>query len=214
MIIGLTGRKRSGKSTAARYLVENHGFTELSFAAPLKKMALDIDPLVEVVDPDSRRGYTLCEALPQVREVMTYCGDVHLAPLVDAIGWEQAKDQFPEVRRFLQRLGTDGVRNNLGDRIWVNLVEDQIDELWTNDFKNNRPNRPIVIADVRFENEADLICREGGIVIEVVRPGIPAAADTHASEAGVDPDYQVTNHEDHPDQMFGFLSGRMGLLSA
>lgn len=198
MIIGLTGRKRSGKSTAARYLVEHHGFTELSFAAPLKAMAMDIDPIVSANHTAhwSKDGF------------------LRLSDVVEADGWEGAKDRYPEVRRFLQRLGTDGVRNNLGTNIWVQQVEDQLDELWTNDFKNNRPNRPIVIADVRFENEADMVCRNGGIVIEVVRPGIPATTDTHASEAGVEWDYQVTNHEDHPDQMFSFLSGRLGLLTA
>lgn len=35
MIIGLTGRKRSGKSTVAKALVER-GFVEVSFAAPIR----------------------------------------------------------------------------------------------------------------------------------------------------------------------------------
>ena len=38
MIIGLTGLAGSGKSTAARYLVEKHGFTLVKFAGPLKSM--------------------------------------------------------------------------------------------------------------------------------------------------------------------------------
>jgi hypothetical protein len=37
IIITLTGLKGSGKSTAAKYLVDNYGFTEFSFADPLKK---------------------------------------------------------------------------------------------------------------------------------------------------------------------------------
>jgi len=46
MIIGLTGKKQSGKTTAATYLRNNYGFEEVTFAAPLKKMAaimLDVD---------------------------------------------------------------------------------------------------------------------------------------------------------------------------
>ena len=35
ILIGLSGLKRSGKSTVARYLVEQYGFGEVSFAAPM-----------------------------------------------------------------------------------------------------------------------------------------------------------------------------------
>lgn len=38
MIIALNGRAGSGKSTAAQYLVEQHGFTLVKFAGPLKAM--------------------------------------------------------------------------------------------------------------------------------------------------------------------------------
>jgi hypothetical protein len=38
MIIGITGKIGSGKSTAADYLVEKHGYTEYSMAAPLKEI--------------------------------------------------------------------------------------------------------------------------------------------------------------------------------
>jgi hypothetical protein len=37
-IIALTGLAGSGKSTAADYLVENHGFVRVKFAGPLKAM--------------------------------------------------------------------------------------------------------------------------------------------------------------------------------
>lgn len=36
-IIGLTGRRRSGKDTVASFLVDRRGFTRLSFADPLKE---------------------------------------------------------------------------------------------------------------------------------------------------------------------------------
>jgi dephospho-CoA kinase len=37
ILIGLTGKKQSGKSTVADYLVQHFQFTELSFAKPLKE---------------------------------------------------------------------------------------------------------------------------------------------------------------------------------
>lgn len=38
MIIGITGKIGSGKTTVANYLVENHGYTEYSMAYPLKEI--------------------------------------------------------------------------------------------------------------------------------------------------------------------------------
>ena len=35
-IIGITGRARSGKDTLAEFLVSDHGFVKLSFAAPIR----------------------------------------------------------------------------------------------------------------------------------------------------------------------------------
>lgn len=37
ILIGLAGKKLAGKDTAGSYLVEEHGFARLSFAAPLKE---------------------------------------------------------------------------------------------------------------------------------------------------------------------------------
>lgn len=38
IIIGLAGSKGTGKSTVAKYLEENHGFTRMSFADPIRDM--------------------------------------------------------------------------------------------------------------------------------------------------------------------------------
>lgn len=39
MIIGITGKIGSGKSTISKYIVENYGYTEYAFASPLKEIA-------------------------------------------------------------------------------------------------------------------------------------------------------------------------------
>ena len=36
MLIGLVGKKKSGKTTAANYLIEQHDFISFAFASPLK----------------------------------------------------------------------------------------------------------------------------------------------------------------------------------
>lgn len=79
-------------------------------------------------------------------------------------GWERAK-KVPDVRRFLQRLGVE-VREVDPD-FWVRAIDLFEDE--------------IVITDVRFPNEAQLIAEHGGILIRIVRPGV-GPVNSHSSE--------------------------------
>ena len=183
MLIGLTGRKRSGKSTAARYLVESYGFTELVLANELKSMAYDVNPVV---------GYD---------EISGGVVPVYLAEVVDAYGWEAVKDLYPEARRFLERLGTEGVRNHLGEDAWVDRVEPQIEDIRSDDVHHrNGELTPIVVSDVRFENEAEMVVRNGGVIVEINRiPAPPPPSDPHPSEQGVAWDYQIDNVTGKPE---------------
>lgn len=191
MIIGLTGRKRSGKSTVARLLVERHGFRELSFAARLKRMAADVNPMVHYIDTldlsDTDRDLLANGVEP---------GPVYLLDALRVLGEERAKDELPEVRRFYQRLGTEGVRDNIGEDTWVNIAEREI--------RAAGYARRLVFPDVRFDNEARLIRWFGGTVVEVQRPAAtPDTVDNHRSEQlEVTPDRVVTNVEGDPESAF------------
>lgn len=99
LIIGLMGYPRSGKDTAAKVLIHQHGYTRFGFADLLKKVALNIDPYVETTPSRFER----------------------LSEVVARLGWERAKS-FDDVRRFLLRLGTEGGRMNLGSEVWVEPV--------------------------------------------------------------------------------------------
>ena len=103
--IGLMGRARTGKDTAAGLLVP-YGYTRLAFAEPLRDLAVEVDPYVGVVDGRAVR-YT--EA-------------------VMAVGYERAKDDHLELRRVLQRLGT-GARHVLGDSVWVDALAALVDAM-------------------------------------------------------------------------------------
>jgi hypothetical protein len=61
MIVGFIGYKGCGKSTAARLLVERHGFIRTRFAEPLKKMLLALGCTPDEVDGDLKE--TPCAAL-------------------------------------------------------------------------------------------------------------------------------------------------------
>lgn len=152
LVIGLSGRKQSGKDTFAERLVLAHGFTRVAFADPMRAAALALDPLIPV------NG-----------------GMARLSDLVAAHGWDHAKEAHFEVRRTLQRLGTEMGRELFGEGFWVSQAMEVID----------RTPGPVVVTDVRFPNEADAIFGDAGVVIRIERPGLPAT-DLHPSETALE----------------------------
>lgn len=92
-IVGLMGKKRSGKDTFAAALVEHRGFVRYAFADPLKDALLHANPLVR--------------------------GSLRVADLVGHIGWEGAKE-VPEVRRLLQEYGMS-IRA-IEPEFWINAT--------------------------------------------------------------------------------------------
>lgn len=158
-IIGLTGYAQSGKSTVANYLVEQHGFTRLSFAAPLKKMLRTLDPYL--IAADDGETFRLSILLQSYSE-----GDIKAGPF------------GAEYRRLLQVLGTDCVRAEQED-FWIRAAFKQIE-----DFNDN-----YVFDDCRFPNEAEMILSlspEG--LWNINRPGFEAVnghiSEQHAGNMG------------------------------
>lgn len=119
-----------------------------------------------------------------------YIGDGwRLTRLIDTYGWDYAKEQNPEVRRLLQVFGTEVGREILGADTWVNATSRKVKaEL--------RGGGKVVITDVRFPNEADMIHNLfAGDIIRIYRSGLPDA-DNHPSERAwreVEPDWEFHN---------------------
>lgn len=91
------------------------------------------------------------------------------------------------VREGYQSLGTDWGRNMVGEDIWLRAAKRNMENVI-------KAGGRAVCDDVRFDNEAELIHRLGGLVIEVGRPNLVQM--THASEAGVNPlslDFSIFN---------------------
>jgi hypothetical protein len=94
------------------------------------------------------------------------------------------------VGRLLQLLGTEGFRECVGPNVWV-------EALFARWLKKGRP--PILIADVRFPNEADALRQRGGAIILVRRENAgrtDGRSTEHASERGlreIKPDIIVEN---------------------
>lgn len=163
-LIGLTGRKRSGKDTFAQALVEV-GFRQVAFADPLRQAVAGLDPIVGFEERVDEFGFRVVEP-------------IRFRTAVERYGYEEAKDRFPEVRLVLQRFGTEGIRR-IDPGFWMRLARERILASET----------PLVFTDCRFPNEADMIRSEGGKVIRIDRPGLPDD-DTHPSETAL-ADYPV-----------------------
>ncbi|MBC9714512.1 hypothetical protein H9Y04_18300 [Streptomyces sp. TRM66268-LWL] len=157
----LMGRARTGKDTVARRLVSEWSFTRVAFADPLKDMAHGLDPIV-MYEP---AGYG---PVP-----------VRLSDAVRRWGWEKAKDDCPEIRRTLQRLGQAAREQDPNH--WVSLAMDKITVA-------DRWNLPVVVTDVRHVNECEALKNRGFTLVRVIRPGAPALGTNaqHESETALD----------------------------
>lgn len=161
-VIGLCGEAGSGKSSVAQYLIDRYGAVRYSLAAPLKEM---VKAALDLTD-EQVYGTQAQKEAPDPR----YGGK--------------------SARWFLQRIGTEGVRNTWGADFWIKLTLGEGGRIW-----RDAP-ALAVVDDVRFENEAAAI-REWkfGRVWRLDCPQRESSADAgHASEAGVrdiSPDYII-----------------------
>ena len=86
-------------------------------------------------------------------------------------------------RTILQTFGTEAMRSTFGPNLWPAAL-----------FANVPPaTKVVIITDVRFPNEADLIKRLDGVLVRVVRPTVESGS-THSSETALD-DYPFLPHE-------------------
>ncbi len=184
-VVGLCGFAMAGKDSVAEVLTGRYGYTRVAFADLLRSMAYALNPLVGATPtPD---GFSWEEH--------------RLASVVDDVGWDEAK-KHPEIRRTLQRLGTEAGRDQLGRDFWVDQAFKTVIPL-LNEGKN------VVLTDVRFPNEIRAVREVGGEIWRVDRPGY-GPVNGHASEAEwtkVHPEVIVRNDGEMED-----LRARVGVL--
>lgn len=71
-------------------------------------------------------------------------------------------------RELAQYVGTEMFRNHFGSDIWIKSLEARlIRDLYAREHENKK----VIITDVRFQNEADWIIKQGGWIIHLTRPG-------------------------------------------
>lgn len=160
MLIGLVGRRGTGKDTIAHHLVASYNFRNRKFAGPLKDALKSLfcltdahveGPLKEIIHP-------MWGVSP--RAMMQFFGtnvmQSKLQELLPHIGREHA------VQRLLMEMDTD---------------------MYSGENTNT------VVSDVRFQHELDALLKRGAVIVQVKRT-VNMVQDTiidaHESEAGVD----------------------------
>jgi hypothetical protein len=157
-IIALVGYARSGKDEVAKGL-KRFGFERISFADPIRDAIYTLNPMV------TENG-------------------LRIQNLVDTLGWDNVKVQYPEIRRLLQILGTEVAREQWADSFWIDLA-----------FSKMEDNGKYVITDCRFPNEAAAVAAHGGTLWRVSRPGV-GPVNNHASDNYIEqiPVSQIINN--------------------
>jgi hypothetical protein len=150
ILIGICGKKFSGKDTMADYLVSRYGFKKMAYADGLKKA---------------------CRELFMFSEEQ--CSNPRLKEVTDPRWGISPRTAF-------QMVGTDWVRHQFRRDFWVQRMRVHLEEEIRKD-----PSVRIVVSDVRFENEKDLLQEKNGVVCGVHRSS-NRHHDTHESETGTD----------------------------
>ena len=189
MIIGVSGYSGSGKDLVG---------TLIQFLASRNNTKVSLE---DILDFPINHQYWLEEQSGW--EIKKWAGKLKtIASMLTGIPVEKFEDQQfkktdlgPEwdmtVRDFLQKLGTDAVRDGLHTNAWVNaLMADYTPTQvqWSDGPIGGYKDGPIpnwIITDTRFPNEAEAIRKKDGIMIRVERPGVKPI-NNHPSETGLD----------------------------
>jgi hypothetical protein len=154
-LIGLVGRKGSGKDTAAVLLIEQ-GYENVKFAGALKDM---------------------------IRNLLAYQGveDETIERMIEGDLKEEPSDYLGgKTPRFvMQTLGTEWGRDLIGKDFWADTAMRRI-----GNFLDQ--GKQVVVTDVRFWNECEIIKDAGGTVVGVEADWIAPVPGEHESEALID----------------------------
>lgn len=188
-LIGIAGKKTSGKTLVADYLSIRYNYTVMNFADELKDMIC----VILDIDRKQLEFYKNCEngtipipmSIPMSIPTLVI-NDSHIELLAYRTGIDislieqefDSKRTFKSIRHLLQFVGTQVIRKYKPN--W------HIECLY-NKILNNHKNDAlycacICIGDMRFKNEKEFIENSGGKTIYIQRDSLNDSNDTHISE--------------------------------
>lgn len=140
----ISGKMASGKTTAADYLVLRYGYHKKSLADPIKIIERALD------NYDNKTIVKQC--LPNVK-LNEHEKEIFFKILDTARTIER---EFPKPRKRLQFIGTEGVRKQIRDTFWLEVISSNI-----------KKDEHVVIDDVRFLNEYQYFVNLGFIALKI-----------------------------------------------
>lgn len=185
IIYAITGQKRHGKDTLAKFIIDyDNRFKIISFADDLKKMAIQIFNLTH----DQLYNQDLKE------EPFDY--PVYMDSFISKMSEETGLSIKPQKliakdpRDIITQFGTEYVRS-IDDDYWINKWEENI-------YNYDR----VICSDLRFKREDLKISELNGIKIRVIKDNFKINPNFHRSEVeqiNIEPDHTVMNIFGKPD---------------
>ena len=122
-----------------------------------------------------KHGFLLLSFSTPLKEAVSRLFGIPMSVLTNPVLKTQVIEAFGKSpREIMQIFGTECMRNYFGEDFWVKQMQDQLDQY---------THRDIVIDDVRFLEEANMIHDYRGLLMRVIRPDNPYAVDKiHVSE--------------------------------
>lgn len=213
MIVGICGLTKSGKSAAGNVLVGAHNYAAIAFGDAIKRVLMEVyDFTVEQLwgsekeVPDKRfpREHSF-EWDSDGRRKCSCCGMAGAKEL-------DGSKCYLTPRHAMKTLGTEWGRNCYWDTWARRAVKDALTVLDDHLEYNRevgvvpaitRDYDGVVIPDVRFKNEMQVIREAGGKLVRIVRPGYEKPQWDHLSE---------TEQLTVPDSEFNYIMHNQGTL--
>lgn len=184
-LIGIQGKAHSGKDTIGDYIKKNYNGIGYAYADPVKEVAKKLF----MFDNEQLYG--------SQKEVIDERWNISPRQALQVIGTN------------LMQFAIYGFLPNMINKVPVRDFWIHHFKLWYDDFilKPENKDKIIVVTDVRFMNEFNIIRELNGLLIKIVRPELDTTTIMydHPSETSLDniePDITIIN-DDTKDTLYG-----------
>lgn len=202
MIIAINGKIGAGKDTVGT-IIQGLLYTNKDQSSEIKKFAGKMKQIASILTGISVEKFEDQEFKESFLDIEW--GTVQDIPLNSIPPFADMQfNVMMRVRDFLQKLGTEAMRDGLHANVWVNALFADYKKDWG--IESNLPHSEFlnlkypnwIITDMRFPNEMNAVVKRHGITIRVTRP-VKKSKNTpklHSSETALDKakfDYEIIN---------------------
>ena len=169
-LISISGSAGHGKDATARiiqWLLSGSGLGSI----PLEEAVKNNKHLDAFLFDSS--GFEIKKFAGKLKEIASILTGVPINKWEDQ---DFKNEKMPEdwgmtYREFLQRLGTEAMRNGLHKDVWVNALFSDYRPQKLSEYNPSR----WIITDTRFPNELEAVKERGGVTIKVVRTEVDSS---------------------------------------